>query len=115
MRIAILLVFLALLAMGCGRFYHLPGHNSRNITHPPPVTMKVGERCKAISTGMTLMMPIPADMTSSDTNVVSVEIPDYYTAYLVAHRTGTATVTYYPGWDSLRGSFELRVVERKSK
>lgn len=115
MRIILMFACLALLVTGCGRFYHLPGHNSHNITHPPPVTMKAGERCKAISSGITLLMPVPAHITSSDTNIVSVEMPNYYTAYLVAHRAGTATVTYYPNWDSLRGSFKVRVIERHTK
>lgn len=55
MRIILMFACLALLVTGCGRFYHLPGHNSHNITHPPPVTMKAGERCKAISSGITLL------------------------------------------------------------
>jgi len=110
----LIVIMLAALTTGCGTLYHLPGHNERNWHHPPPVTLTVGERRLAVSTGITLFVMGPVQMSSSDTNIVSVALSDkQHTAYLIAHRVGTATVTYgsYPG----KGSFEVRVIEKKSR
>ena len=93
--VPVLLVMAISAIGGCNRAYHLPGHNEKNLNHPPDITMRVGGRRKAISTGLTLFVLIRAHMSSSDPDVVSVELPDWNTAYLVGKRPGTATVRYY--------------------
>lgn len=85
--------------IGCGRSYHLPGHNEHNLSHPPDVVLRQGSRVLAVSTGLTLLPLVPAIMTSSDPDVVAVDIPfrnNRDTTYLVAKRPGTARLKY--GW-----------------
>ena len=120
MNRALFSVFLLALVTGCGPLYLLPG-SSR---HPHPVTMKVGERRKAISKGVNLFSPQPASslISSDDTNIVSFEFPDRYTAYIRAERPGTAKLTLHSVTFShptehyavvTNSSFEVHVIERK--
>jgi hypothetical protein len=102
----------------CNRIYLLPGHEDGNLRHPPDITMRPGERRKAITTGMTLFVLVPAWMESSDPDIVEVQLPDKDTAYLVAHRPGVATVRYRDRYDGPNDppnvGFEVRVVPEDS-
>lgn len=87
----------ALLLAGCGRMYHLSGHRESNVSHPPDITLRQGDRVKAISTGVVLFSLVPAFMESSNTDLVEIEVPpvdNLDTAYLLARRPGTANVCY---------------------
>jgi hypothetical protein len=108
----------ALAGGGCGgRSYHLPGHTFSNRDDPPDVTMRVGERRKAITTGLTLSAMGPAFMDSSDPEVVAIEhTGSWNTVYLRARKPGVAIVRYgivdggsSPGNDG----FEVRVLRAK--
>ncbi len=52
----LLTIVLTWTLVGCNRMYILPGHNEDNLRRPPDVTMRPGERRKAIATGMTLFV-----------------------------------------------------------
>jgi hypothetical protein len=114
---ALLLMAGAFLVSGCNRMYHLPGHNEENLRNPPDVTMEVGERRKAISTGLTLFVLVPVWMESSDPEIVKIELPDHDTAYLIARSPGVATVRYpdrYDGPDDPPNQgFKVHVIPKK--
>jgi hypothetical protein len=86
---------------GCGRTYHLPGHNEHNLKAPPDLTMRVGDRRKAITTGLTVkdMLHARASLTSASPDVVRVEVPSRGTANVVAGSVGSARLRYYPRMD----------------
>lgn len=123
MRTTLTLALLAFTALptlgGCGRFYHLPGHAGTNLHDPPDLTMRAGQRRKAISTGFAIKALGPAGMESSKPDVVAVEPADDTgeTVYLRARKPGVATVRYtydtYSGVHHRSGvndGFEVRVV-----
>src|SRR5688572_26505722 len=62
--------------------------------HPEAFTMRVGERRLAVSRGINITSVKESRMfiTTTNTNVIKLEYPDVYTAYIVAIRPGTATV-----------------------
>lgn len=57
--------------------------------------MRVGERRKAMPKGINLFMPRPTItlIRASDTNVVALEFPTWYSAYLRAMQSGTVILT----------------------
>ncbi len=109
------LAVVTLTLIGCGRHYHLPGHNQSNLNHPPDVTLTVGQRVRAVSTRYVMFVMPPAEMTTSDPAIVAVDMPDQHNldeAYLVAKSAGKATVKYSSGVDSDKPNegFEVTVV-----
>lgn len=89
-------VGVAFLMIGCGRIYHLPGHNEDNFTAPPSVVMHVGQRREVLSNGFNVKDLIPAEVVTDNPAVVAVEMPDKDHAYLHALAVGKARVYYEP-------------------
>jgi hypothetical protein len=81
---------------GCGRIYHLPGHNEDNINAPPDLTMRVGERREALSNGFNVKDMGPVELFTDNSSVVAVERPDRDDAYLHALAAGKARIHYIP-------------------
>lgn len=114
----VLLLAGAIMLGGCGRIYHLPGHTEANLNQPPDITLRQGDRVRAISTGIVLLPLVPAFMESSNPGVVEVDVPtanNWGSAYLIAKALGTATVKY--GWvpddDAPNRGFVVTVVPRE--
>lgn len=127
-RLINLFVCFASLALGggCGPRFCLRG----TWRHPLPLKMEVGERFKAIGKGLNFLMPLGAGVliSSEDTNIVSLDFPDYYCAYITATHPGTASVILSHVYVRPRlphrffkesyeietnASFEVRVVEKR--
>jgi hypothetical protein len=114
----LVIIAAALAGGGCGgRSYHLPGHTFSNRNDPPDMTMRVGERRKAITTGFTLSAMGPAFMDSSEPEIVAIEhTGSWNTVYLRARKAGVAIVRYgvlHGGSSPDNDGFAVRVLPAK--
>ena len=111
---AALPVIITALLTGCGRNFPLPGHDINNVSAPPDITLRAGERKQAYWTGIELMPTPDPVLKSTDPDVVAIEYANgYKTAYLRALAPGTSRVYYYNGTGAHNRGFLVTVMPAK--
>jgi hypothetical protein len=109
---------LVLSLVGCGPFYHLPGHHASNLYSLPPITMNVGQTREMMSSGLERHLAVPAyGVASENEKIVKVEsnFPAHdatYRVWLVALKPGKTRI-HYSSPPSER-SFDVTVLKADS-